>query len=65
MAIPRVMMGNDEFGLERAGEMFGRARCFWNIWERNGFLGTAKKVIWVTGCGNELMKLSGKGCDTD
>ena len=42
--IPRVMMSEEETGLERAGETFGRAKCFWNIWERRGWTGHQKKV---------------------
>jgi hypothetical protein len=40
--VPRVMMGNEEFALERAGEMHARARCFFNVWERNGWNGMKK-----------------------
>jgi hypothetical protein len=47
ITVPRVMMGNEEFGLEKAGEVFGKAKCFWNVWERNGYLNASRKVGFV------------------
>jgi hypothetical protein len=40
--VPRVMMGNEECALEQAGETHARARCFFNVWERNGWNGMKK-----------------------
>ncbi|WVF65702.1 hypothetical protein IAT40_000433 [Kwoniella sp. CBS 6097] len=35
--IPRVLAMNSEVELDSAGEAFGRARCFWNVWDRSGW----------------------------
>lgn len=37
-------MSNDEFGLDGAKEVYGRAKCFWNVWDRPGWTGEKRKV---------------------
>jgi len=43
-SIPRVLRHDEETGLERAGEMFGRACCYWNVWDRRGWSAGTRKV---------------------
>ncbi|KAK4685638.1 hypothetical protein P7C73_g4506, partial [Tremellales sp. Uapishka_1] len=43
-AIPRVLMSEEEFGLEAAGEILGRAKCFWNVWEKRGWESDSRKA---------------------
>ena len=38
------MVSIEEYGLETAGETFGRAKCFWSVWERRSWGGHQKKV---------------------
>ncbi len=40
----RVMMCDEEQGLDAAGEMFGRAKCFWNVWDRPTWTSASPKV---------------------
>jgi hypothetical protein len=42
--VPRALVEEEEIGLESAGEMFGRAKCYWNVWERQGWLQADRKV---------------------
>jgi hypothetical protein len=42
--VPRALVEEEEIGLESAGEMFGRAKCYWNVWERHGWLHADRKV---------------------
>jgi hypothetical protein len=42
--VPRVLMSDSEVGLEGAGEMLGRAKLFWNVWERQAWAAQKKKV---------------------
>jgi hypothetical protein len=44
VAAPRVLAGIEEYGLERAGELFGRAKCFWNVWQSDAWQANVKKV---------------------
>lgn len=41
---PRPMVGEYEVGLEAAGEVFGRAKCYWSVWDKKGWEGVGKKV---------------------
>ena len=43
-AVPRVMMSEHEVALDAAGESFGRAKCFWNVWDRQGWMNDEAKV---------------------
>jgi hypothetical protein len=42
--VPRALVEEEEIGLESAGEMCGRAKCYWNVWERQGWLQADRKV---------------------
>ncbi|RSH95410.1 hypothetical protein EHS25_000497 [Saitozyma podzolica] len=42
--VPRALVEEEEIGLESAGEMFGRAKCYWNVWERQGWLHADRKA---------------------
>ena len=43
-AVPRVMLSDNEIALDAAGESFGRAKCFWNVWDRPGWTADTAKV---------------------
>lgn len=43
-SLPRVLMSEDEVGLDAAGESFGRARCLYNVWDRSGYSSEKRKV---------------------
>lgn len=38
------MVGDYEVGLEGAGEVFGRAKGWWSVWERGAWGMTSKRV---------------------
>ncbi|KAK8843437.1 hypothetical protein IAR55_007094 [Kwoniella newhampshirensis] len=48
-AIPRVLMSTEEVNLEGAGDQSGRAKCYWDVWDRNvwGSVRKAKVVIHI------------------
>lgn len=46
-SIPRTLKSDEEMGLDLAGEVFGRARCFWNVCERRFWSALPKKVSFV------------------
>lgn len=43
-AVPRVLIGDEEIGLDAAGEVFGRAKCLWNVWDRPNYTAEKRKV---------------------
>ncbi|ORY29168.1 hypothetical protein BCR39DRAFT_533070 [Naematelia encephala] len=43
-APPRVVMTDEEISLDDAGEPFGRAKCFWTIWDRATWSAVPKKA---------------------
>ncbi|WWC91355.1 uncharacterized protein L201_006298 [Kwoniella dendrophila CBS 6074] len=49
-AIPKVLMNDQELSLEVAGEAMGRARCYWNVWDRNGYSDGFKFKTGTTSC---------------
>ncbi|WRT68909.1 uncharacterized protein IL334_005891 [Kwoniella shivajii] len=34
---PRVLVKENEIPLDKAGDPTGRAKCYWNVWDRNGW----------------------------
>ncbi|OCF31354.1 hypothetical protein I316_06959 [Kwoniella heveanensis BCC8398] len=45
--VPRVLAMNSEVELDSAGEAFGRAKCFWDIWDRSGWNDQRKGKVVV------------------
>ncbi|WVW79055.1 hypothetical protein I302_101018 [Kwoniella bestiolae CBS 10118] len=46
-SVPRALMSEHELSLEGAGDPMGRARCYWDVWERNGWLDHRKAKVAV------------------
>lgn len=42
--VPKVLVSDREIGLENAGEVFGRAKLFWSIWDRATWKVQIRKV---------------------
>ncbi|WVQ81448.1 hypothetical protein IAT38_003572 [Cryptococcus sp. DSM 104549] len=62
-AVPRVSQSMEEVDLDAAGEALGRAKCFWNVWDRKGWEGQRKGKVVVhideDGCAPELPSVDG------
>ena len=62
-AVPRVLMADDEVALDGAGDAFERAKCFWNVWDRQGWTSQGRKVRKVTsGCDPKLISRPKSRC---
>jgi hypothetical protein len=47
---PSAYKSNVEVGLEAAGELFGRAACFWSLWQRPEWDQLSRKVGPCSSC---------------
>jgi hypothetical protein len=45
---PMPLVGEYEIGLEGAGELYGRAKCYWSVWDRQGWSVTGRRVSLPT-----------------
>nr|XP_031862275.1 uncharacterized protein CI109_002240 [Kwoniella shandongensis]KAA5529347.1 hypothetical protein CI109_002240 [Kwoniella shandongensis] len=46
-AVPRVLMSAEEVELEAAGDPFGRAKCFWDVWDKNVWSNVRKAKVVI------------------